>query len=178
MGAAFSRRRDNLLRSNVAVYVLENTAGPALLPLRLVGALVVSAALTIRAARLYLRCAPTALQSLRHLSSAALSMDWRNAVCKRLGWAVGQRPSPIGPTNMPMTQQSARCIAPGALELSPKAQQAWAATAMCGPLLGQHPRKAQRVPSADGLNSFVHLQVSTEHCCIPLANLLKITMQP
>lgn len=60
MGAALSRRRDNLLRSGLAVYLLENTAGRALLPLRLVGALVVSAALTIRAARLYLRCIPTA----------------------------------------------------------------------------------------------------------------------
>ena len=58
MGAALSRHTDNLLRSNVAVFALENTAGPALLPLRLFGALVVSAALTIRAARLYLRCAP------------------------------------------------------------------------------------------------------------------------
>ena len=97
MGAALSRRRD-LLRSNVAVYVLEHTAGPALLPLRLFGAMVVSVAITIRAARLYLRCAPTALQSLAQLSGAALSVDWRSAVCKRLGWAVGQRPSPIGPT--------------------------------------------------------------------------------
>lgn len=65
MGAALSRRRDNLLRSNVAVLMLENTAGPALLPVRLVGALVVSAALTIRAARLYLRCVPTALPKPR-----------------------------------------------------------------------------------------------------------------
>ena len=74
MSAALSRRSDSLLRSELAVYLLEKTAGPALLPLRLVGALVVSAALTIRAAQLYLRCATTALLSLARCSRAALSM--------------------------------------------------------------------------------------------------------
>lgn len=74
MGAALSRRRDNLLRSNVALYVLESTAGPALLPLRLVGALVICAAVTIRAARLYLRCVPTALQSLAQCAHGATSV--------------------------------------------------------------------------------------------------------
>ncbi len=57
MGPAASRCRDSLLRSRAAVYLTEAAAAPWLLPLRLAGALVVSAALTVRAARLYLRCA-------------------------------------------------------------------------------------------------------------------------
>jgi len=57
MGPAASRCRDSLLRSRAAVYLTEAAASPWLLPLRLAGALVISAALTVRAARLYLRCA-------------------------------------------------------------------------------------------------------------------------
>lgn len=56
MGAAASRFSSRLLRSRIVVYCIEASDSPLLYPLRLVVALVISAALTARAARLYLRC--------------------------------------------------------------------------------------------------------------------------
>lgn len=66
MGAAASRCSSSLLRSRMIVYCIEASDSPLLYPLRLVVALVISAALTVRAARLYLRCG---LHSVRPYSS-------------------------------------------------------------------------------------------------------------